>query len=124
MKKLYYVFAAAIATSVTAHELTPTYPKLRSSYIEGVSVTDMKMWNRRNDVKYYEINVFDKEWNLVPFATQQRLLKLEYLSHKSFEIYIRDQDIKRAEYICTTSKQLKEDVSSSGVKSKICSRIK
>jgi hypothetical protein len=84
----------------------------------------MKMWNRRNDVQYYEIGVFDKEWSPVPFATSARLLKLGYLEHKSFEIYIRDKDATQVEYICTTSKQLKSDVLSSGIKSKICSRMK
>lgn len=124
MKIFYYAVGVMIASSVMAHELTPTYPELRSSYIDDVSVTTMKMWNRRNDVEYYKIQVFDSEWNPVPFATPERLLKLEYLSHKSFEIYIRDKDLNKVKYICTTSKQLKQEVQSSGVKSKICSKIK
>jgi len=125
MNKFYYGLAICLVTSsAIAHELTPTYPELKPSYIDEVSVTTMKMWNRRNDVQYYEIGVFDKEWNPVPFATPARLLKLEYLEHKSFEIYIRDKDANRVEYICTISKQLKEDVKSSGIKSRICSRMK
>ena len=125
MNKFYYGLAISLVTSsAIAHELTPTYPELRPSYIDEVSVTTMKMWNRRNDAQYYEIGVFDKEWNPVPFATSARLLKLDYLEHRSFEIYIRDKDTTRVEYICTTSKQLKSDVLSSGIKSKICSRMK
>ena len=121
MNKFYYGLAISLVTSsAIAHELTPTYPELRPSYIDEVSVTTMKMWNRRNDAQYYEIGVFDKEWNPVPFATSARLLKLDYLEHKSFEIYIRDKDTTRVEYICTTSKQLKSKVLSSGIKSKIC----
>ena len=53
MKYIYYAIAVAlIYTNATAHELTPTYPKMRPSYIEDVSVTQMKMWNRREDVLY------------------------------------------------------------------------
>ena len=122
-----YGFAAALmlfANSAAAHELTPTYPEIRPSYVNGVSVTTMKMWNRRSDAKYYEINVFDEKWNPVSFATSNRVIQLNYLEHKSFEIYFRDEDKDRVSYICTTSKQLKRDVLSTGVKSKICSRIK
>jgi len=122
-----YKFAAALilfANSAAAHELTPTYPEIRPSYVNGVSVTTMKMWNRRSDAKYYEINVFDEKWNPVSFATSNRVIQLNYLEHKSFEIYFRDEDKDRVSYICTTSKQLKRDVLSTGVKSKICSRIK
>jgi hypothetical protein len=122
-----YKFAAALilfANSAAAHELTPTYPEIRPSYVNGVSVTTMKMWNRRSDAEYYEINVFDEKWNPVSFATSNRVIKLNYLEHKSFEIYFRDEDKDRVSYICTTSKQLKRDVLSTGVKSKICSRIK
>lgn len=125
MNKIYYGLAVGLMTSsAIAHELTPTYPELRPSYIDEVSVITMKMWNRRNDAQYYEIGVFDKEWSPVPFATSARLLKLDYLEHKTFEIYIRDKDATQVEYICTTSKQLKSDVISSGIKSKICSRMK
>lgn len=122
-----YGFAAAlmlISGNAAAHELTPTYPEIRPSYVNGVSVTTMKMWNRRSDAEYYEINVFDEKWNPVSFATSNRVIQLNYLEHKSFEIYFRDEDKDRVSYICTTSKQLKRDVLSTGVKSKICSRIK
>ncbi len=125
MNRFYYGLAIClIASSAIAHELTPTYPELRPSYFNDVSVTTMKMWNRRNDVQYYEIGVFDKEWNPVPFASPSRLLKMDYLEHKSFEIYIRDKDVAKVKYICTVSKQLKSDVQSTGVKSRICSKMK
>lgn len=122
-----YGFAAAlmlVSGNAAAHELTPTYPEIRPSYVNGVSVTTMKMWNRRSDAEYYEINVFDEKWKPVEFATSNRVMHLNYLEHKSFEIYFRDEDKDRVSYICTTSKQLKQDVLSTGVKSKICSRIK
>jgi hypothetical protein len=122
-----YGFAAALilfANSAAAHELTPTYPEIEPSYVEGVSVIKMKMWNRRSDASYYEINVYDDKWKSVPFAAPEKVIKLGYLEHKSFELYVRDDDITRVTYICTTSKQLKQDVQSTGIKSRICSRVK
>jgi len=127
MKQLCYGLAAAlisISGNAAAHELTPTYPEISSSYIDGISVTTMKMWNRRSDASYYEISVFDEEWNPVGFATSNRIMQLGYLEHRNFKIYFRDEDKDKVSYICTTSKQLKEDVLSTGIKSKICSRIK
>jgi hypothetical protein len=122
-----YGFAAALilfTNSAAAHELTPTYPEIEPSYVEGVSVIKMKMWNRRSDASYYEINVYDDKWKSVPFAAPEKVIKLGYLEHKSFELYVRDDAITRVTYICTTSKQLKQDVQSTGIKSRICSRVK
>jgi len=122
-----YGFAAAlilVTNSAAAHELTPTYPEIEPAYVEGVSVIKMKMWNRRSDASYYEVNVYDDEWKSVPFATPEKVMKLGYLEHKSFELYVRDPDRDRVTYICTTSKQLKQDVQSTGIKSRICSRVK
>ena len=122
-----YGFAAALIlffNSAAAHELTPTYPEIEPAYVDGVSVIKMKMWNRRSDASYYEVNVFDGEWKSVPFATSEKIIKLGYLEHKSFELYIRDADCDKVAYICTTSKQLKQDVQSTGIKSRICSRVK
>ena len=122
-----YGYAAALIllfNSAAAHELTPTYPEIEPAYVDGVSVIKMKMWNRRSDASYYEVNVFDGEWKSVPFATSEKIMKLGYLEHKSFELYIRDADCDKVAYICTTSKQLKQDVQSTGIKSRICSRVK
>lgn len=118
------ILLVLIPSLSNGHELTPTYPKLRPSYIDGVLVTDMHMWNRRSDAQYYEINVYDIDWNPIPFASTERIMQLDYLAHKDFEIYIRAKDEKKVEYICTTSKQLKEDVKSTGIKSMICSRVR
>ena len=107
-----------------AHEMTPTYPELKPSFMDGIYVTEMKMWNRRADAEYYEINVYDEEWNRVPFAAVDKIFRISYLEHLDFEVYIRERDKDKVEFICTTSKQLKEDVESTGVKSMICSRIK
>jgi len=124
MRLISIIAAALITTSAAAHELTPTYPEIEPAYIDGVSVIKMKMWNRRDDASYYEVSVFDKEWKSVPFATPEKIIKLGYLEHKSFELYIRDADRDKIKYICTTSKQLKQDVQSTGIKSRICSKVK
>jgi hypothetical protein len=113
-----------LASPVKAHELTPTYPELKPSFVEGVYVAKMKMWNRREDAEYYEINVYDEEWNAVPFAAVDKIFQISYLQHLDFEVYIRESDKDKVEFICTTSKQLKEDVESTGIKSMICSRVK
>ena len=63
-----------------AHELTPTYPELRSSYIPGVLTTKLKMWNARMDVDYYKIEVTDENWNAVPFITTEEIFLLHILN--------------------------------------------
>lgn len=107
-----------------AHEMTPTYPVLDSSYIDGVVVAKMKLFNRRQDVEYYEINVFTEDWKSVSFATTNRLLKVDYNKNKLFNVYIRFSDVKRAKYICTTSKVFKGGNQETLVSSMICSKIK
>ena len=52
----------ALNLNAQAHEMTPAYPKFNYSYIEGVSVTKMFLFNRRNDVSYYQIGVFTLDW--------------------------------------------------------------
>lgn len=121
-----YLLTAALlfTTNAAAHELTPTYPKFEVSYIDNVYVTTMKMWNRREDVSYYEFGVFDEDFNPILFATPERLIEMDYLEQKNVEIYIHKKDLKKAEFICTTSKLLKQDVESTGVTSRVCSRVK
>lgn len=122
----YCLIAAALffSSGAAAHELTPAYPEFKQSHVDKVSVTTMKLWNRREDVGYYELNVYDENWNRIPFATSDRLMQVGYLQTKTFEVYVRDSDIEKIEFICTTSKQLKDDVKSTGITSKICSRVK
>ena len=114
---------AFFCTSATAHEMTPTYLDMKPSYVDGVYVTTIDLWNRRNDVEYYDISVLDKDWNKLSFATRDRIVKLTYLNRKKIDIYIKEEDVRFVEFICTSSKQLKSDVKSTGVKSMICSRI-
>lgn len=112
------------STNAAAHELTPTYPKFIPSVYPNILRTNMNLWNRREDVNFYEIAVFDKDWQSIPFATKEKIVKLSYLEHKSISIFIRKKDLLKIEYICTISKSSRDNVISTGVTSKICSRVK
>ena len=91
--------------------------------MEGIAVTTMTIFNRRKDISYYEISVLDKDWNPVPFASTRKLINVEYLEKQNVDIYLREVDCDRVEYICTTSKILERDATSSGVDSRICSKV-
>ena len=123
--RLYLIFVLCLfGLKSNAHEMTPTYPVLDSSYINGVVVAKMKLFNRRDDVEYYQIEVFTEDWKPVKFATTTRLLKVGYNKNKLFNVYIRFVDVKRTKYICTTSKIFKGGNQETLVSSMICSKIK
>ena len=122
-QKVLALFALA-AFPVWAHEMLPTYPQLGPSYVDDVLKVQMRMFNKRQDVEYYEISVFDKDWRVVPFVTGYRILKVEYLSHVSFDIYIRKQDANKAMYVCSRSKLRKDKSQGTVVSSRICSKFK
>ena len=107
-----------------AHEMTPAYPKFKLSYIDGVSVTKMSLFNRRNDVSYYEIGVFTKDWKEIPFASTSKLIKVRYTKRYPFEVYVRNGDLDKVQYICTISKILKGEEPISQIASRICSKVK
>lgn len=109
--------------SAMAHELTPTYPKLTPSYMGGISVTTLYLFNRREDVRFFVIDVYDEHWRPLQFATRNQLLKVDYLQTVPFEVFIRESDLGAAEYICTTSKLFSDNVVSTGVSSRICSKL-
>ena len=105
-----------------AHELTPTYPELRSSYIPGVLTTKLKMWNARMDVDYYKIEVADENWNPVPFITDEVIFNLAYTHRREIEIFLPSDTSAR--YICTRSMLRKEGRQKTVISSKVCSKIK
>ena len=109
----------------SAHQFTPTYPKFESSFIDGVLQTKMELFNRRQEVSYYELGVFDENWRPVTFASSEsKILRVEYLETKNIEIYVKAQDIKRVTYICTESRLFRNNPRQSLVASKICSKVK
>lgn len=117
------VVALLTATAAYSHEWTPSYPQFKPSFMEGIAVTTMTIFNRRKDISYYEVSVLDEDWNPVPFASTRKLINVEYLEKQNVDIYLREVDCDRVEYICTTSKILERDATSSGVDSRICSRV-
>jgi hypothetical protein len=104
--------------------MTPTYPKWDVSHVQGISKTQMQLFNKRKDVEYYEIGVFDEGWEPVPFVSAFKLMHLKYLGHATFDVYIRNVDVPRAEYICSKSKLRGDDTGTTLVSSKVCSRFK
>lgn len=108
----------------SAHQWLPTYPKLETSYVEGILKVRMELFNNRNDVKYYEIAVYDKDFNPLKFAAQERIVHVDYLKRKKIEIFIREEDRDVATYVCSKSKLLKGTGGVTLVSSQICSKIK
>jgi hypothetical protein len=113
-----------LCMSATAHEMTPTYPKWEPSHFEGVWKTQIEMFNKRKDVEWYEIGVFDENWNPVNFVTSYKLFNMPYLSHVKFDVYIASPDVAVAEYICSKSKLREMREKASMISSRICSRFK
>ena len=111
-----------VSGSAMAHELTPTYPELRSSYMEDVLEVKLKMWNARVDVEYYKIEVTDEDWNDVPFITNEKVFRLEHLGRRDISIFLPSDTSAR--YICTRSMLKKGNASKSIISSKVCSKIK
>ena len=107
-----------------AHEMTPTYPILTPSYVDGVSKVEMHLFNKRTDARYYEIGVFDKDFNPIPFVSSYHIVSLNYLKHLNFAVYISDKDKDRAVYVCTRSLIQANEDAKAFVASKICSKFK
>lgn len=117
------VMASFVGTA-SAHEMTPTYPEFEISHLDGVVKTTMRLFNKREDVEYYEIGVFDENLEPVPFVTSYKVIQIEYLGHVTFDVYIRKSDMDRAEYVCSRSKIRKSDDVRTAISSLICSKFR
>lgn len=106
------------------HEMSPTYLEFESAYADNVLKTTIELFNRREDVNYYEIDVYDKDWKIIPFASSNKIVNLKYLEKKSIDIYIRKNDKDKAVYVCTLSRFIKSDVTKTNISSRICSKVK
>ena len=84
----------------------------------------MFLFNSRADVGWYEISVWDKDWNSVPFATASKVFPLKFLDRKKITIYIREQDKHKAVYICSMSKLIVNGKAQSSIASRICSKVR
>lgn len=103
-----------------AHEMTPTYPVFTESFMAGISVTTLNLFNKRTDVSYYEIGVFDDEWEPIPFVSEYTIIPMEYLDTLAFDIYVSNLSLGSVEYICSVS----QVQAGATVSSKICSKVK
>ena len=110
--------------SVAAHDMTPTYPKWKMSFIPSAKMTTMQVFNKRSDVEWYQIGVFDKDWQPIPFVTRYKIINIKYLHRVRFDVYVNDKNAKVVEYICSTSKLRGNDDFKPIVESRICSRFK
>mgnify|MGYP005990726383 FL=1 len=124
MKAIYATLAFTMASLAQAHEMLPAYPRFAPSYVEDVMQVQMRMFNKRRDVEWYEVAVFDADWKPVPFVTGYRILKVEYLSHVTFDVYINKQDANKATYICSQSKLRRQKEDGTIIASRICSKFK
>lgn len=107
-----------------AHQFLPTYPTFQYSFIEGVMYTKMQLFNKRKDIEYYELSVFDADWNPVTFASENKIIRINYLQTKDVNVYVKKEEIKKVTYICTESKIKKESVQNTVISSKICSKVR
>jgi len=122
----HYLAVAGLASGpVVAHELTPTYPELTPSYIPGIWSTHVVLWNARQEIDFYKVDVLDADMNPVSFiATGGDLKKVDYLNRAHIEVFVREEDKDKATFICTESKLRRGTVQKSLVASRVCSKIK
>jgi len=111
------------ATAVSAHEMTPAYPIIKPSYVSGVVKVDLSLFNSREEINYYEIGLYDLNWDGIPFSAVYRIIKVGYKERKNFSVYIRESDLDEAVYVCTTSKIRRQRETKTLVSSRICSRL-
>ena len=124
MKKFLIIILAAFCGPVMGHEMSPTYVEFSSAYVDNVLKTNIELFNRREDVNYYQIEVYDKDWKLVSFVTDAKIVSLKYLEKKSIDVYIRNTDKDKVVYVCTLSRFIKDDATKTNVSSRICSKVK
>ena len=123
MKYIIFVIITLMCSVGYSHEMTPTYLTTKPSVADSVHETVITIFNRRDDVEYYELSVFDSNWKRVPFAALERVFQVKYLHKKNVTIYFREKDLSIITYVCTTSKLLK-DKRTTVVASRICSKVK
>jgi hypothetical protein len=125
MNKLLIVFTLLfLSVPLVAHEMVPTYPKWERGIYPGILSTTVEIFNKRKDVEYYEIGLFDKDWNPVYFVADYKVIQLKYLSSASIDIYIAKEEKDRVEYVCSRSKIRKSNETRTAISSRICSRFK
>lgn len=113
-----------ISANSLAHEQTPTYASWNHSHIAGVVKTEIEIFNKRSDVAYFEIGVFDQDWNMQNFVTSWNILEVKQYERKAAVIYMTEAKSLEAEYICSISKIRSSNQTQTALASQICTRLK
>lgn len=92
--------------------------------MNGVYKVSMEMFNKRKDVEWYEIGVFDENRYPISFVSSYKVVNIPYLGHVKFDVFVRSEDVKRVVYICSRSKLRSEKVKDTLIASIICSKVK
>jgi hypothetical protein len=124
MKRLFAIVLVAFCGPALAHEMSPTYVEFNSSYVENVLETNIEIFNKREDVDFYQVEVYDKDWKPVVFVTNTKIVNIKYLEKKSIDVYIKQADGDKVVYVCTLSRFIKDNVTKTNVSSRICSKVK
>lgn len=108
-----------------AHQMTPTYLEIEPSFIDDLSKTRIQLLNFRDDVEYYELELFDADWNEIPFVSNKtNIVRVKHLGRVETTVYLRSEDSRRATYLCSTSRIKSTSPRPTLVSSKICSKFK
>jgi len=117
------IFFIMLSGWAHAHQFTPTYPRFSFSFVSGISSTKMELLNMRKDVNYYEITVYDKNWNKILFmSSPSGIIYIPYLRRKTIEIFVNSSNVDKVTYICSESKIMVTENTVTVIASKICSR--
>lgn len=121
----YFLLALLLVSGLShSHEMVPTYPKWQRGIYPGVLTTTVEIFNKRSDVEYYEIGLFDEDWKPVYFVADYKVIRLKYLQSASIDVYIAKENRDRVKYVCSRSKVRTGSDLRTAVSSKICSRFK
>jgi hypothetical protein len=119
-----FIMGLGFFTNSLAHEMTPTYFKVGPSHMDTIYRTKVTVYNRREDVQYYEIGVFDADFNPVPFTSLYKIVKIDYLTKVNIDVYFKADTVNKVVYICSKSKLRKSVKRLTAVSSRICSKAK
>jgi hypothetical protein len=88
-----------LAFPAYGHQMVPSHPVLKPSHVSGVLKTELELFNKRKDVEYYELGVFDADWNPIPFVSAYKVAHVRYLGH----LCTSGRAIKIAQNMCVPS---------------------
>ena len=124
MKTFVFLLLFLGVSAASAHSWIPTYFEFRPSHLAGVYVTEMTLFNKREDAKYYSVEVRDEYFNPVPFRTASPFYVVDYLEKRKISVYVAEKNLDKALYICSRSRFPAGTKASSLVSSRVCSKVR